>query len=345
MSKQSEKIHLQLDPVLETLGLLFQCKNFDQNKKAIFKALEDLGLDAQKFYDKHMNTYETYVKTFQKHYVIMPGYDYLFDYGDSEIVLLLISLLIENRNLISDIQEIKEDEIVNEVIGFCKELFQISGELPKNDSLESIINFLENSSIKEQDKWHIMRFIQHPKQILSALVEMLYLNKDAFENAKDAVKLELDRQIVHYKDTFLAQKRNLFNKMKSGSSKELEVFPSLAFPLSCMFFSQTSYCGLLFHLIINKESMDLSKEELLKCLKALSDKSKFEILCSLKISPKYNLEIAEELGLTAATMSHHMGVLLASHFVDVNKQDGKIYYHINKNNIKEFIRVLEKTFL
>ena len=52
-------------------------------------------------------------------------------------------------------------------------------------------------------------------------------------------------------------------------------------------------------------------------MKAFGDKSKFEILYSLKESPKYNLEIAEQLHLTAATMSHHVNILLSQGLVTV----------------------------
>jgi DNA-binding transcriptional ArsR family regulator len=98
-------------------------------------------------------------------------------------------------------------------------------------------------------------------------------------------------------------------------------------------------------LILKDENHNQSKEEIIQGLKALSDKSKFEILLSLKTSPKYNLEIAQQLGLTAATMSHHMNVLLTCGFVGINKQAGRVYYHIEEDSIRHFISSLEQTLL
>ena len=80
-------------------------------------------------------------------------------------------------------------------------------------------------------------------------------------------------------------------------------------------------------------------------LKALSDGSKLGIIASLKVSPKYNLEIAQHLGLTAATMSHHMSVLLNCGLVGVEKREGKVYYHIEKENLQELINELKETLL
>lgn len=68
-------------------------------------------------------------------------------------------------------------------------------------------------------------------------------------------------------------------------------------------------------------------------------------LCSLKERGKYNLEIAEELKLTPATASHHMGILLCNHFVTVEKRDGKVYYQFNQEAFGEMIRLLEEIFL
>ncbi|MNJ65876.1 Bacterial regulatory protein, arsR family [compost metagenome] len=61
----------------------------------------------------------------------------------------------------------------------------------------------------------------------------------------------------------------------------------------------------------------------------------------LKEKPKYNLEIAEQLGLTAATTSHHMNVLLACKLVSIDKKNGKVYYHVDQEQLRQFIHELE----
>lgn len=75
-----------------------------------------------------------------------------------------------------------------------------------------------------------------------------------------------------------------------------------------------------------------TRKHLLSALKALGDGSKFEILQLLQISPRYNLEIAEELKLSAPTVSHHMSVLLENGLVDVEKKMGKFTIPFQKKN-------------
>lgn len=331
MSDSFDSVHMELDPLIEILALLFQCKHYEQSKEHILKELQDLGLDAPKFYNQYMRAYETYVTEFAKHHVTIPEYDYLLDLGDSDIAILITTLLVDSRDYLSQIETIKDEDIIKEILVISKELFSSSEALPDDYSLTTVISFLETLKISEQDKWQFIRLVQRPKFILSALISMIEMNKDAFYLAKNAVETELAELLHHYHTLDL--------------DKNTKNYPIFALPLSYLMFEKCSYNGLLVHLIMGKQSNQLSKEELLKGLKALSDKSKFDILCSLKVKPKYNLEIAEVLGLTAATMSHHMGVLLANQFVEVEKQDGKVYYHINQDNIKGFINALERTFL
>ena len=68
-------------------------------------------------------------------------------------------------------------------------------------------------------------------------------------------------------------------------------------------------------------------------LKILGDRSKFQILCVLRQGGKYNSELAEELGLTPATMSHHMSILLANQLVTVEKREAKLRYQLNREAV------------
>ena len=100
--------------------------------------------------------------------------------------------------------------------------------------------------------------------------------------------------------------------------------------------STTAYIGLFVKDIYKMlEKSRNNRKPLLPVLKALSDSSKFEILQSLLISPKYNLEIAEELKLSPPTVSHHMSVLLENGLVDVEKKEGKVYYTLSKERLRE----------
>ena len=102
--------------------------------------------------------------------------------------------------------------------------------------------------------------------------------------------------------------------------------------------------SLTFDSIINNKKT-LNKEKALAILKLLSDKSKLEILELTKDEAYYGAQLAEKLGLTTATISHHTSALFDQNLLNIEKVDSKIFFKENKEAIETLIRYLEATLL
>lgn len=85
-----------------------------------------------------------------------------------------------------------------------------------------------------------------------------------------------------------------------------------------------------------KDSTDKT-EYAMKVLKILSDSSKFEILSYIKDKKAYGSELAKQLNLTTATISHHMSALLKAGLVKMEKEDTKVYYSGNTEAIEDVL--------
>ena len=59
---------------------------------------------------------------------------------------------------------------------------------------------------------------------------------------------------------------------------------------------------------------------------------------------KFNLELAEELDLTADTVSHHMNELLTNKLVDIEKKEGRVYYTLSKETLSDLIEQISTIF-
>ena len=94
-----------------------------------------------------------------------------------------------------------------------------------------------------------------------------------------------------------------------------------------------------------KKEYFISDERTISILKALGDKSKFDILKSIKEKEMYGAEIAKMLNITTATVSHHMSNLHNLSLVNIIANNNKVNYTLNKESIKELIILLERTFL
>lgn len=88
-----------------------------------------------------------------------------------------------------------------------------------------------------------------------------------------------------------------------------------------------------------------SSEFMAERLKSLSDQRRLEILKALKIKPRYGQELAELLGLTPATISHHMNSLVSDGFVTVDRQGVRGNYSLNSKNLDLFLQSLRATLL
>lgn len=73
-------------------------------------------------------------------------------------------------------------------------------------------------------------------------------------------------------------------------------------------------------------------------LRALSEKTKFEIMLALREKPFYGSELAELVKLKPATVSHHMSELQKHGLVVVEPMQTRLYYSINSARVREVLQ-------
>lgn len=341
-----DKAYPELDPVFETMGLLFVSYGVEEVRQETKKSLFELGVDGEQFYTKYLTVYDKYIESFLKYMSPDPEAAFFFSGIDMNYLLILLSLILENRNWLSSADHLSDHKINTELIRILKCAFEKDTPTQSVETLEDIIKFLDSIGLAENAKWRLLGIMQQPKKNLLQLIGIINSNTDSFRKAESEIKKPLSRLLEQYQTSVNAQADKTFHQIKGKLAQNSVIYPSLVFPASQIMSESSCHYGLLCDMVQESLKVRLrSKESLLLKLKALSDSSKLEILTSLKISPKYNLEIAQQLGLTAATMSHHMSVLLNCGFVGVDKKDGKVYYHLEKEPIKEMLDELERTLL
>src|SRR5690606_24452519 len=103
--------------------------------------------------------------------------------------------------------------------------------------------------------------------------------------------------------------------------------------------------GIYFFLLDElKEKYGTQLDALVTDLKAIADNTRLNIMYSLAKKPMYIQQLAEELNLTPATISHHIDVLLKSELISINmdvEKNKKIYYEVNKEKLKTLARNIE----
>ncbi len=88
-----------------------------------------------------------------------------------------------------------------------------------------------------------------------------------------------------------------------------------------------------------------SEASLLACLHALGDRSRLRILSLLAAAPLHGQEIARRTSLSAGTVSHHMGELLACGLVSQEKQGARVFYRARQEGLESFLDDLRRKLL
>lgn len=353
MNKQNTM--LELDPIFETLGLLFISNNLHkQHKDNAIEELDKFMINGEEFYNKHLRYLEKYIHSFNTHKIPHELELFFFGQDDDELFILFAGLLGMNKHWLkasSQGSQLSSDhEIRLQLLNFLIEEQSGNAPLPfslqegKLDNLSYIISYLNQTTLRESVKWKLMMILERPKYYINELIQLVQSNLPTFEQAKQDIDKTLQKLLKNYEKMIVNGNFEPLDFDNLLAEKKI-IFPTLIMPLGQVEISNLCYFGLQVYLLpAFKKNAKQSNELLLSRLKALSDQSKLQIMQSLKSSPKYNLEIAEQIGLTAATMSHHMNVLLACKLVKIEKRSGKVYYTVDTESVEQFVKELE-TFL
>lgn len=347
--------HSQLNPVFETVMLLYTSCHVEEQRKHTIAELTQLGFDGEAFYNLHMGVYDKYVQAFIKHRLPVSPDDFFFGEPSRELVNVLLELVIRHADWLTDWPKVTAEEARKEIIrALQSEQGETDADEPQleekparqPDTMADWVAMLGKSSFTESVRWKLLVLLQDPLVYLGVAIDLINRHFPAFHKAQQELAKPLAKLIRKYK-TFLDQKKGrLFLEVMEQFAQEAEIFPSLALPLGQFYFERNCYYGLLVDLFpLPGNDRNGSPDLLVMRLKALSDNSKLQIMALLKTSPKYNLEIAEQMGLTAATTSHHMNTLLACGLVTIQKKQGKVYYSLVPEMLGRFIRDLEQFLL
>lgn len=116
--------------------------------------------------------------------------------------------------------------------------------------------------------------------------------------------------------------------------------------LSWDFADSRIYFGVYYEALTNLiQKYSDQSASLVSRLKSIGDKSRLEILRSLKAGECNGQDISEKLGLAPATISHHMNLLTNEGFVTTTKRGTSTYYTLNPPTLRRFLQELDHCLL
>lgn len=221
---------------------------------------------------------------------------------------------------------------------------------------KDFFDFIDKQEISSEEKWTIQcmyfkfyDYLERTYVILKEAVKVLYECEDKVNR--------LQKDFFDYWTKYLNNNSNInFIKYMTGADSEdsidvlnirmsLGLFNSIKVELGEKNNSNNMKLGLLFDHSFNISIKGNNRDRIYRDLKIISDKSKFDILMYIKNKEEYGQELADKFNLSKPIISHHMNALLSTSFVKLRKDNNRLYYSMNKDNIKRFYKELEKIVL
>lgn len=331
----------ELHPVFETLALTFNYCNRERLKPLMIKAFNEMGYDGERLVQEKLEFQDTYLDAFGGRFCPHQDDDLFFGDVENNFFIYPTLILMEYPQCINSLDELSPTTL-RHYLGEILKGEEIDRPPSGKDPISQWIKFIEGLHCSYEIKWRLLLLLEDPRRYLGSLIQIYQDNLPAYQDAVARVQPLLDKKIP----AMVANGSPLFQDVVEKFAPNAVVYPSLAAPLSEFIGYTICIHGLFLDELPDwSSSGEKAKENLLMVLKAISDKSKFEILTSLKAAPKYNLEIAEALGLTPATVSHHMNMLLNCGLVKVDKKEGKVYYSQATQEIEQAIKYLNRYLL
>lgn len=105
------------------------------------------------------------------------------------------------------------------------------------------------------------------------------------------------------------------------------------------------YLGVLLHENFRVDRLQMTDDGICSLLKLVADRSKFELLRRCARQPSYCQQLSREMGLTTATISRHMSLLLEAGLVRARKGESRIYYTIDREAVAALCDAVYTTLL
>ncbi|HCL00950.1 MAG TPA: hypothetical protein DHW61_00750 [Lachnoclostridium phytofermentans] len=209
--------------------------------------------------------------------------------------------------------------------------------------VSELIQFLEAQSLEDAYKMRLISLYMDRLVIKDQIMKLKKIAGDIVKKSYHLVEHIVVEELVRmkepdYLDEVLKDSIRIF--MEQG--KKFTLIPCIsqynALGMEGVDDSYIFHVGIyIVNLVKRKNQNKFNDAQLIADLKAISDTTRLKMLHMLSLKRMYIQEMAEELKLTPATVSHHINILLTMEYVlltvDTTKSK-KVYYELNNEKLE-----------
>ena len=341
------KITLDTNPIYEMLVSLNRIADSDQMEWNYF---ENAGYSPNPRMTEIIQEIKNSLPLFYQQEIAFffgkPGCSLLWDLVISEGVRDINQLAVKFASL-SETEGLKH--LLSDVIDV---LCQEEGELCRNElALDNILadrtafdqRLADCPGLSLTDQEKAQEILRYPAEAKQRLVHLLERYAEVFAPYVEELET-LDRaEVEKSREACLATTEDFIKNYLKISvnilepAKRIDLIPN-AFSeiLTYVLQPEKNHFILIYGTFISKKrSREKRSEEIKQFLKVLSEEKRVEIIKSLAVKPAIGSDLAKQVGLTGATASYHLTMLLGIGLVEYERVGQKLHYALNKEMLKD----------
>ena len=223
----------------------------------------------------------------------------------------------------------------------CLSEQDVTSMLADQSAFEQRIADCPNLSTADQEK--ALEILRYPADTRQRLVRLLERYAQVFApyveelEALDLAEAEKSREACHANEEEFISNYLKINVKLLEPAKHIELIPN-AFSeiLTYVLTPEKDRIVLVYGTFISKKrSREKRSEERKQFFKVLSEEKRVEIIKSLALRPAIGSDLAKQIGLTSATASYHLTMLLGIGLVEYERIGQKLHYILNKDMLKD----------
>lgn len=284
-----------------------------------------------------------------------------------QLAILWTEMMWEQPRNVADLREKLEAISEEAYVKLFAEILEGENGLIREKQLQSkietkidVIGLLMNLEIDDRQKWKIQKIFLDPQPHREKVYDLLERAIKVLKRYESAILEATERFGAYWTQKYekiapIEYIKNQIGITLDQNALEMRIVPGIISLNSLsirMKEEGTSYYVRLGIMFDEEFTFDLHEKKnrdqtdyVVRVLKVLSDRSKFEILSYLKEHKAYGSELAKHMDLTTATISHHMSALLQLGLVEMEKKDTKIYYRSNQKVIEDILNYSREKLL
>ncbi|MGL4738448.1 MAG: ArsR/SmtB family transcription factor [Cellulosilyticaceae bacterium] len=213
----------------------------------------------------------------------------------------------------------------------------------------------KHKELSESEKYDIFYIYYHYEVLLEEFVSFILQTIPIIAPLLEPFQKDVEQLILSMNDSLSTQGIGYFTELFNinlGANSHFSFYPCVSAPLSLTFSNTKAtleHFNIFFGIYVLpfislKKECQHSEKEIASFLKALADPTKLQILKLIKDERLYASQLAEKLGLTNATVSHHMNVLLQLEILKCEKEQNKFYYALEPTSFKTYLDQIYQEF-